>query len=252
MSNDESNLEQLLTDGMERIQTALDAVEDDELPDEKAESVHDTVDAIDEEIANASLDELLTATGFANVSDDIAPTDLPIVMQDADPDAVLDLRRVLELADLSNEWSNLDAEERVKRLQCIGGDETSSASERSVSDLLSAVLPTFSSDEETTTEARNKDEVEGDETEAESEDDEEDESSSTEKTIAKLRSLFDAAGLGEKDNTDEETVEEPEEEQDSGHGGSDRGQVTTNVSTMPSSRPDMGRSTRHSTISNKN
>ncbi|WP_227380825.1 hypothetical protein [Haladaptatus halobius] len=78
---------------MERIWTTLDAVEDDELPDETAESMYETVDAINEEVTNASLDELLTATGFANESDDVAPADLPMMMEDADSDAVLSLRR---------------------------------------------------------------------------------------------------------------------------------------------------------------
>ncbi|WP_433623831.1 hypothetical protein [Halomicrococcus sp. NG-SE-24] len=259
MTNAESDLEQHLTDAKEQIRTTLDAVEDDELPDEKAESVHDTINAVDDEVADASFDELLTSTGFTNISDDIDPTDLPMVMQDADPDAVLDLRHVLELADLSNEWSSLDAEERVERLERIGGDETSNTGDRSVSDLLSAVLPKFGSDEETTTEERSDDEVDGDKPEAESENGEEDESSSTEETIAELRSLFDAARSDEDDDTDGETAEDDDTDEETAEetegderGGSGRGRVTTNVSTVPSSRSDMGRSTRHSTMPDKN
>ena len=124
MKNDESNLEELLDDGMRRIRTALDASENGELPDEEAESVRESADAVAERVTDASLGELLTASGFEDDSDDVAPADLPMPMQDADPDAMLDLRHILELTDLSETWSDLDAEERLDRLERIGGDTT--------------------------------------------------------------------------------------------------------------------------------
>lgn len=253
MSNDEPDLKQLLADGVEKIRTALDTAEDDELPDGKAESVRETADATAEAVADASLDELLAATGFEDTSDDVAPADLPRLMQDADTDAVLGLRRLLELADLSEEWSGLDAKGRIDRLERIDGDAPSSDGDRSVSDLLSTVFSTADSDEEEeTTEAESE--------ETEPEDGAEDESSATEETLAELRSLFDAAGLGgggdaDKEAADaaevtEDTEEEPEESGGGGRG--ERERVTTKVSTMPSSRSDMDRSARPSTMPDKN
>ncbi|WP_458188782.1 hypothetical protein [Haladaptatus sp. NG-WS-4] len=281
MSNDESNLEKLLADGMDRVRTALDAVEDGELPDEKADAVRETADAVAEEVDDASLDELLTAAGFEDVSDDVAPPELPILIQDADADAVLGLRNLLELADLSEKWSTLDETERIDRLERIGGDGTSSDDGRSVSDLLSSVLSTGDSDEETSEKGSEGDESEGDEEteseedetesdetessegsegdgdgETETEEEENEESSSVKESLTELRSLFDAAG-GEDESADEETEETEEESdeeesddesgRDSGSGGS-----TSGVSTMPSSRPDMGGTSRHSTMPDKN
>jgi hypothetical protein len=253
MSNDNSDIERLLADGVEEIRTALDDVEGGELPDEKTESVRETADAAAEAVADASLDELLTATGFEDTADDVAPADLPRVMQDADTDAVLGLRRLLELADLSEEWSGLDAEERIDRLERIDGDAPSSDGGRSVSDLLSTLFSTTDSDEAATEEGSEEANGEGDKTESEDADGEEDDSSSTEETLAELRSLFDAAGLGDPDDEAAEATEETEEEPaDEGGGGrGERARVTTKVSTMPSSRSDMGRSARPSTMPKK-
>lgn len=254
MSNDESDLEELLDDGMERIRAALDASENGELPNETAESVRESADAVAEEVADASFDELLTASGFEGDSDDVAPADLPMVMQDADPDSVLSLRHLLELADLSDTWSDLDDEERLDRLERIGGDETTDDSGRSVRDLLSAVLSADESGEATADE-RNGD-GEGSESEEaddgesdgeEGEEDEEDDSS----TVEEFRSLFDAI-KGSDEETEEADGEESEESDGwSESGGRSRRRATSRHSTMPSSRSDMGSRKRHSTVRGK-
>ncbi|WP_227352947.1 hypothetical protein [Haladaptatus salinisoli] len=260
MSNDESDLERLLADGVEEIRTALDGVEDDELPDEEAESVRETADAAAEAVADASFDELLAATGFGDTSDDVAPADLPRLMQDADADAVLGLRRLLELADLSEEWSDLDAGERIDRLERIDGDASSGGGDRSVSDLLSTVFSTRDSGEEAATDEASEEadgERDGEESDAngdevESEDGEEDAASATEGTLAELRSLFDAAGLG--DDADDEAADATEETEDEPvdvGGRGERERVTTKVSTVPSSRSDVGRTARPSTMPKK-
>ncbi|GAA0222264.1 hypothetical protein ACFFQF_08095 [Haladaptatus pallidirubidus] len=261
MSTDDSDLYQLLGEGMERIRTALDAVEDDELSDGEADSVRETADAVAEEVADASLDELLAATGFEDVSDDVAPPDIPILIQEADPDAVLGLRHLLEMADLSEEWPELDAGERIDRLERIAGDETSGEDDRSMSDLLSAVLSSENSDEATTEEeteseddaGNEDDEAESDETGSEGDEatEKEDESSAVEETLTELRSLFKEAGSGDGDEETAEAAAEPDEGSGRGRGGG-RQRATTRTSTMPSSRSDMGGSSRHSTMPDKN
>ncbi len=251
MSNDESDLERRLEDGMAEIRSALDATDGDELPDETAESVRESADAVAEELADASLGELLTASGFEDDSDDVTPADLPMLMQDADTDSVLSLRHLLELADLSDEWSNLDDDERLGRLERIGGDETTDDRGRSVSDLLSSVFSLGSSDKKETAEAEN-----GHEETRDGEDDEDEAESeflSTENAIAEFSSLFDS--IRGDDDEEKEEEEDDDSEADTGGksgGGSGHGRPTDMHSTMPSSRSDMGSRKRHSTVRKKN
>ncbi|MFC6724109.1 hypothetical protein ACFQE1_06920, partial [Halobium palmae] len=93
------------------------------------------------------------------------PTDLPALMQDAPADAVLRLRRLLELAELGDEWADLDDDERLDRLERIVGDDPGEAEERSRSlgDLLSAVwsVDDEGSEAETTDDAGSADDAEG-------------------------------------------------------------------------------------------
>lgn len=255
MNNDESDLEELLDDGMGRIRTALDVSENGDLPDEEAESVHESADAIAERVTDASLGELLTASGFDDDSDDVAPADLPMLMQDADPDAMLDLRHMLELTNLSDAWSDLDDEERFDRLKRIGEDTTDD-SRRSVRDLLSGVLSRGESDEATA----DNEKSEGPESEApegdDSEDEEGEDGDEDVPTVEEFRSLVnDIKESGDESGEQAEGAEERETE-DHSEGGSEsegrsRRRATSRHSTMPSSRSDMGSRKRHSTVRGK-
>ncbi|MGA9402518.1 hypothetical protein [Haladaptatus sp.] len=248
MTNDDPDLERRLEDGMEEIRSALDATDGDELPNETAESVRERTDAVAEAVSDAPLGELLTASGFEHDSADVTPADLPMLMQDADADAVLSLRHLLEMADLSDEWSNLDAEERLDRLERIGGDGMEDDGSRSVSDLLSSVFSLGSSDEtENEGDVGANEEGSSDEEGSEHEDAENGEFLSTEDAVEEFSSLF---GRLKGDEEAEDDADEAEDEEDDGDPG--RGGATDMHSTMPSSRSDMDSRKRHSTVRGKN
>ncbi|KZN25080.1 hypothetical protein A4G99_00645 [Haladaptatus sp. R4] len=243
MTNDDPDLERRLEDGMEEIRSTLDATDGDELSDEAGESVRERADAVAEAVSDASLGELLTASGFENDSEDVTPADLPMLMQDADADAVLSLRHLLEMADLSDEWSNLDAEGRLERLERIGEDETEDDGNRSVSDLLSSVFSLGSSDETENADGTADDGEESDESEF----------LSTEDAVEEFSSLFGRLKGDEEAEDDADEVDDDEDgaEDEEDDGGPGRGGATDMYSTMPSSRSDMGSRKRHSTVRKK-
>jgi hypothetical protein len=247
MNSDESDLEELLDDGMERIRTVLDASENGDLPDEEAESVRESADAIAERVTDASLGELLTASGFDDDSDDVAPADLPMLMQDADPDAMLDLRHMLELTNLSDAWSDLDDEERLDRLERIGEDTTDD-SHRSVRDLLSGVLSRGESDEATA----DNEKSEGPESEGEEGEDSDEDVPTVEEFRSLVNDIKESGDeSGEQAEGAEERGTEDHSEGGSESGGRSRRRATSRHSTMPSSRSDMGSRKRHSTVRGK-
>ncbi|ELZ33999.1 hypothetical protein C474_03540 [Halogeometricum pallidum JCM 14848] len=95
---------------------------DDELDGEEAETLRDPVERLADALSEASLEELLEVAGFENVPDDAEPVDLPAAIRDADADAIVELRTLLQLADLGESWSDLSAEERAERVDRIAGD----------------------------------------------------------------------------------------------------------------------------------
>ncbi|MDS0299976.1 hypothetical protein NDI76_14605 [Halogeometricum sp. S1BR25-6] len=95
---------------------------DDELDGERAETLRDPAERLADALSEASLSELLAVTGFEDAPDDVSPVDLPAVIRDADPDAIVELRTLLQLADLGESWSDLSAEERAVRVDRVVGD----------------------------------------------------------------------------------------------------------------------------------
>lgn len=261
-----TDLEAALSEARERAETALDATTDGTLPDEEADAVRAQVERVADATADATFDELLRAAGFENLPEDVSPTDVPNLVQEASSETVIELRRLLEMADLGETWTDLDEEERLARLERIVRSDGADAGEddddsRSVGELLSTVWSTAESEddgevdesggetEESTVDGTDESETTADESgtdliEALGDGD------SFDEEMARLRSRLEAIveNAGDAEETDEEADEEVEEEAERDESGrSSSGDSRSRLSLVPSSRSDMGRSTRLST-----
>jgi hypothetical protein len=258
------------------IEAAVEETDGDSLPDDRRDEVGEHVEELADAVSAASLGELLDTAGFEGVPEDASPPDLPMLMKDAPTDAVLRLRRLVKTAEVGGEWSDLDGEARLERLESTVRDESKPAEEeeesRGLGDLLSDVWSVGdegSGELSETSEPSEPSEPSGDGTDDDTErtDGTDDQGlAAFHEKIDRLRTVLESASERmeteeseeEKEESEDEGLidgpdfvgdesQEEEEEEEEGGRRAPTGSGSR-FSTMPSSRLGMGRSTRFSSV----
>lgn len=260
-------------EALDRAEAALDGREDGEIPAEAAEEFRDSAEDVAAAVSEASMDSLLAASGMAE-HEEVSAVDVPEILSSADPESVQRLHRLLVVASLGDAWPD-DDDELAGRLESITGDgPIDGEHSRDITSLLSDVLSIGDGSEaEGESDAeRSEGESEADATEADSEAAETDSESTETDTdssglpdveglLAELRGDVEGAaekGKGLVGDADEEVEAEAavedgdEDDEDSGRGGRKRfGGSRGRFSTVPSSRGDMGKRKRFSTMKSR-
>ncbi|SFR49718.1 hypothetical protein [Halogeometricum limi] len=242
----------------ERVQADVDG---ESLPDDGADELRESTERVATAVSEASLSELLSVAGFDDVPDDASPTDLPTVIRDADPEAIVRLRTLLQLADLGDAWDELDETERVARLDDAVADEAESGGFDQLKEYLGR-LGGFGEDESAAESEGTEDGADetgddvdetGDDVDETGDDagDGDDELLELQDHLGRLRQFLeddsasaDADAAESDDGADDEPAADADDERPrqstAGSGG--------RLSTVPGSRSDMGKSTRFSSI----
>lgn len=124
MTETDADLDDAFEEGTTVAERVHDDADGDSLPDEHRETLRESTERLAAAVSEASLEELLDAAGFDDVPDEVSPVDLPTVIRDADAAAIMQLRTLLQLADLGESWSDLSDEERIERVDRVVGDES--------------------------------------------------------------------------------------------------------------------------------
>ena len=119
MTDSDSELATAYDEAYDAAERAYAEGDGDSLSEEAEEELRDPTERLADALSEASLSELLEVAGFEDAPDDVSAVDLPAVIADADPNAIVELRTLLQLADLGESWSDLSAEDRADRVDRV-------------------------------------------------------------------------------------------------------------------------------------